>query len=114
MSPITNPTRPEINSQVQVWASASEGKAKPLVKEVVMATNTKAITILIKFTAKEPTFFPASSKAIAVIVKQMAVIKAASSPKCDNILLIPFLVQSTIMFDRIFICAIVKPAGPAS
>ena len=40
----------------------------------------KAITNLMRFTDKDPTFFPADSKAKLVNVQHTAVSKAASSP----------------------------------
>jgi hypothetical protein len=43
-------------------------------------SKTKAIVSLIKLTDKDPIFFPADSKAIAVIVQKKAVIRAANSP----------------------------------
>jgi len=52
----------------------------------------------IKFTEREPIFFPADSKAKAVAVQQKAAIKLANSPKYESSISFPLLNQVILIF----------------
>ncbi|MDX1285739.1 MAG: hypothetical protein R3182_12035, partial [Draconibacterium sp.] len=64
-----------------LYKVASVGKKNPLEIQLYVPIKKKAITNLIRFTASEPTFFPADSKAKAVTVQNTAVKTPAISPK---------------------------------
>ena len=80
---MTKPTNPEKDNHNQFEPEASKGNNIPRVNRLKTEINNKAMTSLIRFTESDPTFFPADSKATAVIVQQAAVANAATSPICD-------------------------------
>jgi hypothetical protein len=79
-SPNTKPTNPEMVSHFQFSTEASNGRIMPRFIERKMVRKMKPITSLITLTESEPTFKLADSKARAVIVQNIAVARAASSP----------------------------------
>ena len=62
----------------------------------------------IRFTEREPIFFPADSKAKAVAVQQKAAIKLANSPKCDSNIAILLLKDQLISNSLLFLSQIMK------
>lgn len=81
---MVKPMIPDTESQSQAWAEASSGKGRPRAIQQKTARKTSAITSRIKLTDMEPTFLPADSKDMDVIVQQKAVLRAASSPMWEN------------------------------
>jgi len=80
-SPNTNPTRPDNASQNQENPSASKGKGEPLLIHTYIVRKKNPINSLTTFRDREPIFRVARSKARAVIVQNIAVNRAADSPR---------------------------------
>ena len=80
-SPSTKPTSPEMESQNQACAEASNGSAAPRNTYKPTVRKTNPMHSRMTLTDRDPTLFPAASKASAVTVQKKAVARAANSPK---------------------------------
>lgn len=56
------PIKPEMLKNIQCLEVASTGSKSPLEKKVNILIKMKPVINLIKFTVKDPTFFPDNSK----------------------------------------------------
>jgi len=75
------PTNPESNSQNQLCALASNGRTWCRKMPLKIVNRTKANTSRIKLTCNEPMRLLAASNDSEVNDQQMAVVRAANSPK---------------------------------